>query len=158
MKKIGTHKKQWHCLFSLSRHLNWIWVCLHGCHHLQLYFMKCAWSCSVYIINFDPLPAVLVLFYPCCCWMLTSGSHGLNHAQSLECKSKINVNHFVSFFYFIYIILLLKSLKLKNNFIMWEWQQTPKTNVCKIVQMLFIRFYLSFILSSQVYKHVLMRI
>ena len=74
------------------------------------------------IISFNPfLPAVLVLFFPCCYPDVDNVSHGLNHAQSLECESKINVKRFISPFYFIYFTLLLNSLELKNNFIMlWE--------------------------------------
>ena len=74
------------------------------------------------IISFNPfLPAVLVLFFPCCYPDVDNVSHGLNHTQSLECEAKINVKRFISLFYFIYFILLLNSLELKNNFIMlWE--------------------------------------
>ena len=74
------------------------------------------------IISFNPfLPAVLILFFPCCNPDVDNVSHGLNHTQFLECESKINVKHFISLFYFIHFILLLNSLELKNNFIMlWE--------------------------------------
>ena len=66
-------------------------------------------------------PAVLVLFFPCCYRDVDKGSHGLNHTQSLECESKINVKRFISLFYFIYIILSQNPLELKNKFIMlWE--------------------------------------
>ena len=71
------------------------------------------------IISINPfLPAVLVLFFPCCYPDVDNVSHGLNHTQSHECEFKINVKRFISLFYFI---LLLNSLELKNNFIMlWE--------------------------------------
>ena len=85
-------------------------------------FLKCARSFNIYIISFNSfLPVVLVLIFPCCSPDVDTGSHGLNHTQSLECESKIDVKHFISLFCFIYIILLLNFLELKNKVIMlWE--------------------------------------